>query len=140
MPVIGFISYRREWDHERGGWKDRPRHDDASHGADALLTFACSGFTPPAARSRFHRSGSAVFPMLSRARAWPRSPAGHLPSEAPPGVTTLLEKAAEPKHWSRNGDKASPQHRASFLRKPYSHVPLSCSQRADRKPRVRSSW
>ena len=36
-------------------WKDRPRHDDASHGADAFLTFACSGFTPPAAPSRFHR-------------------------------------------------------------------------------------
>jgi hypothetical protein len=28
-------------------WKDRPRHDDASHGADAFLTFACSGYTPP---------------------------------------------------------------------------------------------
>jgi hypothetical protein len=23
-------------------WKDRPRHDDASHGADAFMTFACS--------------------------------------------------------------------------------------------------
>jgi hypothetical protein len=33
---------------ERGVWKDRPRHDDASHGADAFLTFACSGHTPPA--------------------------------------------------------------------------------------------
>ena len=28
-------------------WKDRPRHDDASHGADAFLTFACSGYRPP---------------------------------------------------------------------------------------------
>jgi hypothetical protein len=36
-----------EWDDERGVWKDRPRHDDASHGADAFLTFACSGFRPP---------------------------------------------------------------------------------------------
>jgi hypothetical protein len=29
-------AYRKEW----GVWKDRPRHDDASHGADAFLTFA----------------------------------------------------------------------------------------------------
>ncbi len=34
-------------DDDRGVWKDRPRHDDASHGADAFLTFACSGFAPP---------------------------------------------------------------------------------------------
>jgi hypothetical protein len=24
-------------------WKDRPRNDEASHAADAFLTFACSG-------------------------------------------------------------------------------------------------
>jgi hypothetical protein len=36
-------SYRKEWDEQRGVWKDRPRHDDASHGADAFMTFACSG-------------------------------------------------------------------------------------------------
>src|SRR5215210_1167135 len=36
-------AYRKEWDEDRGVWKDRPRHDDASHGADAFLTFACSG-------------------------------------------------------------------------------------------------
>ena len=36
-------AYRKEWDESRGVWKDRPRHDDASHGADAFLTFACSG-------------------------------------------------------------------------------------------------
>ena len=35
-------SYRKEWDESRGVWKDRPRHDEASHGADAFLTFACS--------------------------------------------------------------------------------------------------
>jgi hypothetical protein len=28
---------------------------DASHGADTFLTFACSGYTPQPARSRFHR-------------------------------------------------------------------------------------
>ena len=29
-------AYRKEWDEGRGVWKDRPRHDDASHGADAF--------------------------------------------------------------------------------------------------------
>ncbi|MGA7545177.1 MAG: hypothetical protein WBW08_05025 [Methyloceanibacter sp.] len=29
-------SYRKEWDEERGVWCDRPRHDTASHGADAF--------------------------------------------------------------------------------------------------------
>jgi hypothetical protein len=40
-------AYRKEWDEGRGVWKDRPRHDEASHGADAFLTFACSGYTLP---------------------------------------------------------------------------------------------
>ncbi len=40
-------AYRKEWDESRGVWKDRPRHDEASHGADVLLTFACSAYTPP---------------------------------------------------------------------------------------------
>ena len=35
-------EYRKEWDDLRGVWKDRPFHADASHGADAFLTFACS--------------------------------------------------------------------------------------------------
>ncbi len=33
-------SYRKEWDEERAVWRDRPRHDWASHGADALRTMA----------------------------------------------------------------------------------------------------
>ena len=41
-------AYRKEWDDERGVWKDRPRHDEASHAADALMTFACSGHKPSA--------------------------------------------------------------------------------------------
>lgn len=40
-------TYRKEWDDQRGVWRDRPLHDDASHGADAFLTFACSGHQPP---------------------------------------------------------------------------------------------
>lgn len=38
--------YRKEWDDLRGVWRDRPRHDENSHGADAFLTFAC-GWSPP---------------------------------------------------------------------------------------------
>jgi hypothetical protein len=30
-----------------GGVEGPPRDDDASHGADAFLTFACSNYTPP---------------------------------------------------------------------------------------------
>jgi hypothetical protein len=33
-------NYRKEWDDERGVWKDRPRHDAASHGADAFRSLA----------------------------------------------------------------------------------------------------
>ena len=36
---------RKECDDLRGVWKDRPFHADASHGADAFLTFACSNIT-----------------------------------------------------------------------------------------------
>ena len=49
------VAGRKEWDEDRGVWKDRPRHDDASHGADAFLTFAYSGYQPPETRSRFNR-------------------------------------------------------------------------------------
>jgi hypothetical protein len=39
-------AYRKERDESRGVWKDQPRHDDAPHGADAFLTFACTNYTP----------------------------------------------------------------------------------------------
>lgn len=39
--------YRKEWDDAREVWKDRPRHDDNSHGADGFMTFAC-GWSEPA--------------------------------------------------------------------------------------------
>ena len=54
-------AYRKEWDEGRGVWKDRPRHDEASHGADAFLTFACSSYTPPSVRARFNRK--LVYPV-----------------------------------------------------------------------------
>lgn len=34
-------SYRKEYDEKLGQWKDKPRHDDASHGCDGFRTFAC---------------------------------------------------------------------------------------------------
>lgn len=37
-------AYRKEWDDLRGVWKDKPRHDINSHGADSFLTFTSSGF------------------------------------------------------------------------------------------------
>ncbi len=33
-------NYRKEWDDRLGQWKDKPRHDQASHCADAFRTFA----------------------------------------------------------------------------------------------------
>lgn len=34
--VKSLKSYRKEWDDERGIWKDKPRHDQASHDADSF--------------------------------------------------------------------------------------------------------
>lgn len=51
--------YRKEWDDQREVWRDRPRHDVNSHGADGFMTFAC-GWRAPA-------------PMLRRRR---REPSG----------------------------------------------------------------
>jgi hypothetical protein len=39
-------NYRKEWDDTREVWKDRPRHDDNSHGADAFMTYA-TGYHAP---------------------------------------------------------------------------------------------
>jgi hypothetical protein len=35
-------GYRKEWDEEHGCWKDKPRHDWASHGSDAFRILACA--------------------------------------------------------------------------------------------------
>ena len=56
MGLKRLRAYRKEWDEGRGVWKDRPRHDEASHGADAFLTFACSNYTPAAALPTRKRS------------------------------------------------------------------------------------
>ena len=38
--------YRKEWDDQRGVWRDRPRHDENSHGADSFQTFATGYHIP----------------------------------------------------------------------------------------------
>lgn len=48
-------AYRKEWDDLRGVWKDKPRHDDASHTADGFQTFACSDYVPPAPLAKEQR-------------------------------------------------------------------------------------
>lgn len=49
--------YRKEYDEMREVWKDRPRHDDNSHGADGFMTFAC-GFVPPAPKRARRQRGN----------------------------------------------------------------------------------
>ena len=38
--------FRKEWDETREVWRDQPRHDENSHGADGFMTFAC-GYKGP---------------------------------------------------------------------------------------------
>jgi len=44
--------YRKDWDDQRGVFRDRPRHDDSSHAADGFLTFACGWVAPTATAPR----------------------------------------------------------------------------------------
>ena len=46
LGVKRLKHYRKEWDDKRGVWKDRPKHDANSNGADAFMTFA-TGFEQP---------------------------------------------------------------------------------------------
>jgi hypothetical protein len=48
-------SYRKEWDDEMGRWRDRPRHDWASHGADSFryLAAAYRDLVPPVEKPPF---------------------------------------------------------------------------------------
>lgn len=38
-------AYRKEWNEDLGTWRDTPRHDWASHGADGFMTFALAKIT-----------------------------------------------------------------------------------------------
>lgn len=52
-------QYRKEYDEMREVWRDRPRHDENSHGADGFMTFA-TGYRPQAAKQ----------PARKRATGW----------------------------------------------------------------------
>ena len=38
--LIALDNYSRDWNEDMGSWSDRPRHDQYSHGADAMRQFA----------------------------------------------------------------------------------------------------
>jgi hypothetical protein len=63
-------AYRKEWDEQRGVWKDRPRHDDASHGADAFMTFACSGIPEAEERKDGSRDRYRYPPLRPTPHSW----------------------------------------------------------------------
>jgi len=43
--ILHLENYSRDWDDRHGVWKNRPRHDEHSHAADAFMAFA-EGFSP----------------------------------------------------------------------------------------------
>lgn len=49
-------SYRKEWDDKLGVWKDRPRHDEFSHGYKSFEANAIRPLTPPAALKPLKRN------------------------------------------------------------------------------------
>ena len=65
--------YRKDWDELRGVWKDRPRHDDASHGADGFMTFACSNIAEaekPVKSPNIDRHRRALYGKKDAALSW----------------------------------------------------------------------
>lgn len=52
--------YRKERDEVRDIWRDRPRHDENSHGADGYMTFACGWSEPVPMPRRKNRSAWAA--------------------------------------------------------------------------------
>lgn len=48
--------YRKEWDDNRGVWKDRPLHDENSNGADAFMTFSTGYNRKPKERKPLRRN------------------------------------------------------------------------------------
>ncbi len=63
-------NYRKEWDEDLGVWKDKPRHDWASHGADAIggLAMFYQGLkvdviAPPKPKWKHEQTASEVFAL-----------------------------------------------------------------------------
>lgn len=44
--IVHLENYSRDWDEKLGVWRNFPRHDEHSHGADAFMVFS-DGYTPP---------------------------------------------------------------------------------------------
>jgi hypothetical protein len=55
--------YRKEWDPQRAVWKDEPRHDKASNGADAFRGFGQM-------RAEILTVGSTSAVKRSKPRSW----------------------------------------------------------------------
>ena len=55
--------YRKEWDAQRGVWKDEPRHDKASNGADAFRGFGQM-------REELYGTGAVSVKRHKTARSW----------------------------------------------------------------------
>jgi hypothetical protein len=47
--ILCLDNYRKEWDDKLSVWKDRPRHDEFSHGYKSLETYAVGNPTSPIA-------------------------------------------------------------------------------------------
>lgn len=47
VGLIHLENYSRDWDEKLGVWRNYPRHDEHSHGADAFMVFS-DGYVPPA--------------------------------------------------------------------------------------------
>jgi hypothetical protein len=45
--IIHLENYSRDWDEKLSVWRNHPRHDEHSHGADAFMVFS-DGYKPPA--------------------------------------------------------------------------------------------
>jgi hypothetical protein len=56
--IVCLDNYRKEWNEKLGVWRNHPRHDDASNGADAFRQYA-QGWHPDVGGSKeFKRTSS----------------------------------------------------------------------------------
>jgi hypothetical protein len=89
-------SYRKDWDEERGVWRDTPRHDKASHGSDTfqalsadpqMATFGLLERLQPG-QERFWLAKSGSQRRLARGRQPKPTPSAHLGTVLRPRTTS----------------------------------------------------